>query len=107
MKRLFLVIMLVAWIVPAQAAVKSETVEYKQGDAVLEGYLAYDEALKGKRPGVLVVHEWWGLNDYIKRRADQLAQMGYVVFAPDIYGKGKRAKDAKEAGQVEDRARHG
>ena len=92
--------MLLAWVVCAQAAVKSESVEYKQGDAVLKGYLAYDDALKGKRPGVLVVHEWWGLNDYIKSRADQLAQMGYMVFAADIYGKGKRAKDPKEAGQL-------
>ncbi len=98
--RLSFIVMLLAWVVCAQAAVKSESVEYKQGDAILEGYLAYDDALKGKRPGVLVVHEWWGLNDYIKSRADQLAQMGYMVFAPDIYGKGKRAKDPKEAGQL-------
>jgi dienelactone hydrolase len=98
--RLLVLAMLLAWMVPAQAAVRSVPVEYKQGDTTLEGYLAWDDALTGKRPGVLVVHEWWGLDDYIKGRADQLAQMGYVAFAADIYGKGKRAKDAAEAGKL-------
>jgi dienelactone hydrolase len=98
--RLLVLAMLLVWMVPAQAAVRSGPVEYKQGDALLEGYLAYDDALSGKRPGILIVHEWWGLNDYIKGRADQLAQMGYVAFAADIYGKGKRARDANEAGQL-------
>ena len=92
--------MLLVWMAPAQAAVRSQAVEYKQGDALLEGYLAYDDSLKGKRPAVLIIHEWWGLNDYIRGRADQLAQMGYVVFAPDIYGKGNRAKNAAEAGKL-------
>ena len=98
--RLVILAMLLVWMVPAQAAVRSGLVEYRQGDATLEGYLAYDDALSGKRPGVLIVHEWWGLNDYIKGRADQLAQMGYVIFAADIYGKGKRAKNATEAGEL-------
>ena len=98
--RLVVLAMLLVWMVPAQAVVRSGLVEYRQGDATLEGYLAYDDALSGKRPGVLIVHEWWGLNDYIKGRADQLAQMGYVVFAADIYGKGKRAKNATEAGEL-------
>ncbi len=92
--------MLLVWMVPAQAAVRSEPVEYKQGDATLEGYLAYDDALSGKRPGILIVHEWWGLNDYVKGRADQLAQMGYVAFAADIYGKGVGAKTPAEAGRL-------
>lgn len=100
MRKLLVLTMLLVWMVPAQAAVRSQTVEYKQGDALLEGYLVYDDALKGKRPAVLIVHEWWGLNDFIKGRADQLAQMGYIVFAADIYGKGKRAKDATEAGKL-------
>jgi dienelactone hydrolase len=73
---------------PAWAALKTEAVDYKQGDAVLEGYLSYDDSFKGKRPGILVVHEWKGLNAYAKRRADMLAQLGYVAFAADIYGKG-------------------
>lgn len=84
----------------ALAAVKTQAVEYKDGDTVLEGYLAYDDALPGKRPAVLVVPEWWGLNDYAKGRARQLAEMGYVAFAVDMYGKGVLAKTAKEAGEL-------
>ena len=81
------------------AKLRSELVEYRDGDAVMEGYLVYDDAVAGKRPGVLVVHEWMGLNDYAKKRADQLAGLGYVAFAADIYGKGIRPKDTSEAGQ--------
>jgi dienelactone hydrolase len=85
---------------PASAAVKTEVVEYKDGDQVCEGFLAYDDAVKEKRPGVVVVHEWMGLGDYAKGRATKLAELGYVAFAADIYGKGVRAKDPKEAGQL-------
>lgn len=81
----------------APAALRTEIVEYRHGDAVLEGYLAWDDAVTGKRPGVLVVHEWMGLNSYAKRRAEQLAGLGYVAFAVDMYGKGVRAKDRTEA----------
>lgn len=81
------------------AELRSEAVEYRDGDAVMEGYLVYDDAKQGIRPGVLVVHEWMGLNDYAKRRADQLAGLGYIAFAADIYGKGIRPKDTTEAGQ--------
>jgi dienelactone hydrolase len=84
----------------ASAALKTQTVEYKQGDALLEGYLAYDDAQRGKRPGILVVHEWKGLNGYAKRRADMLAQLGYVAFAADIYGKGIRPQTVKEAAEI-------
>jgi dienelactone hydrolase len=86
--------------VDGHAKLVGETVEYKHGDVALEGYIAYDDALKGKRPGVIVVHEWMGLNPYAKKRADQLAALGYVGFAIDMYGKGVRAKDAKEAGAL-------
>lgn len=82
----------------AHAEVKSRTVEYKQGETVLEGYLAWDDTVKGKRPGVLVVHEWTGLGTYAKKRADMLAQLGYVAFAADVYGKGVRPKSPQEAG---------
>jgi dienelactone hydrolase len=84
----------------AQAAVKTEPVAYKDGDVALEGMLAYDDAAAGARPLVLVVHEWWGLNDYAKSRARQLAEMGYVAFAVDMYGKGVLATDAKQAGEL-------
>lgn len=80
------------------AAVRSETVEYRQGDAVLEGYVAWDDAVAGKRPAVLVVHEWTGLGAYVKERVDQLAAMGYVAFGADVYGKGIRPKGPAEAG---------
>ncbi|HTL71510.1 MAG TPA: dienelactone hydrolase family protein [Candidatus Eisenbacteria bacterium] len=84
----------------ARAAVHTETVEYRQGDKTLEGYLAYDDASPAKRPGVLVVHEWKGLDEYVKRRAEQLAGLGYVAFAADIYGKGVRPKTHEEAGAI-------
>lgn len=89
-----------AWIIPATAlaALKTQTVEYKQGDTVLEGYLAYDDAFTGKRPGVMVVHEWKGLDNYVKQRTEQLAKLGYVAFAADIYGKGIRPNNPKDAG---------
>jgi len=83
----------------AQAEIKTKTVEYKQGDTVLEGFLAWDDAQQGKRPGVLVVHEWDGLGDYVKTRAEALAKLGYVAFAPDIYGKGVRPATPQQASQ--------
>jgi dienelactone hydrolase len=84
---------------PATAAIHTETVTYKQGDTTLKGYLAYDDTLAGKRPGVLVVHEWWGLNDYARRRAEALAAEGYVAFAADMYGAGRTTTHPDEAGQ--------
>ncbi len=78
------------------AKVVTQTLEYRQGDVVLEGYLAYEKGKKG-RPGVLVVHEWMGLDEYAKMRARKLADLGYVAFAVDMYGKGVRAADTKEA----------
>jgi dienelactone hydrolase len=85
---------------PVWGALKTQTVEYRQGDAALEGYLAYDDAFSGKRPGILVVHEWKGLNGYAKKRADMLARLGYVAFAADIYGKGIRPQTIAEAGAM-------
>jgi dienelactone hydrolase len=73
----------------ASAEVQSKTIEYKDGETVLTGFLAWDDAVTGKRPGILVVHEWWGLNDYAKSRAKQLAAEGYVAFALDMYGNDK------------------
>jgi dienelactone hydrolase len=66
---------------------------------VLTGHLAWDDAVVGKRPGVLVIHEWWGLNDYAKGRAEALAKAGYVAFALDMYGGGKATAHGKEAGE--------
>ncbi|MDH3216295.1 MAG: dienelactone hydrolase family protein [Candidatus Krumholzibacteria bacterium] len=82
-----------------QAKIETESVEYKQGDTNLRGYMAYDDAAKGERPGVLVVHEWWGLNDYAKMRVRKLAEAGYVAFALDMYGEGKTTEHPQEAGE--------
>lgn len=82
----------------AHAEIVFKTVEYKQGDAVLEGLSVYDDAVQGKRPAVLVVHQWKGLSDYEKKRAEMLARLGYNVFAADIYGKGIRPQTPQAAG---------
>ena len=81
----------------AMGAIHTQTVQYTQGDTHLLGYLAYDDTTGAKRPGVLVVPEWWGLNDYAKSRAQQLAKLGYVAFAADMYGDGKTTTDPAEA----------
>lgn len=86
--------------VTGQAVVTREVVEYKQGDTILEGVLVRDTNAKGKRPAVLVVHDWLGLTEKTLARADQVAKLGYVVFAADIYGKGIRAKDQQEANKL-------
>ncbi|MFZ2445703.1 MAG: dienelactone hydrolase family protein [Syntrophobacteraceae bacterium] len=84
--------------VDVDAKLVSKSVPYQHGTTELEGYLAYDDSVQGKRPGVLIVHEFWGLNDYVKKRADLLAGEGYVTFAVDMYGKGKVTEHPKEAG---------
>jgi dienelactone hydrolase len=100
MRRLLLATVLIAWNTPlAGAAVKTKTVEYEYDSTKLKGFLAWDDAVQGKRPGILVVHEWWGLNDYARRRAEQLAGLGYVAFACDMYGDGKVTEHPQEAGQ--------
>jgi dienelactone hydrolase len=84
----------------AGAATKTSAIEYRDGDTVLEGFLAYDETVKGPRPAVLIVHQWMGLTDYERSRAQQLAEMGYVAFAADVYGKGVRPANGAEAGAL-------
>jgi dienelactone hydrolase len=78
-------------------AIKEGGHVYADGDQKLEGFFAYDEAVPGKRPAVLIVHDWNGLDAYEQSRARQLAELGYVAFAVDIYGQGVRPKDAKES----------
>jgi len=84
----------------ARAEIRSEPIDYKQGDANFQGILYYDDKISAKRPVVLVVHEWWGLNDYAKSRAEQIARLGYIGFAVDMYGKGVRAANVDEAGKM-------
>lgn len=98
MKKLFFIAFLLFCHTNVYAAIHTETVEYKDGDTILEGYLAYDDAVETKRPGVLIVHEWMGLGPYAQRRAREIAELGYVAFAADIYGKGTRPQNHEEAG---------
>ena len=77
--------------------IKEENVEYKIDTLNMRSYVVYDENIEGKRPAVLVVHEWWGLNDYTKRRARMLAELGYVAMAVDMYGNGRMGNDSGEA----------
>ena len=83
---------------PAQARIKSQTIEYKDGDTVLEGWLVYDDATKRKRPGVLVFPQWRGPSGHEKDVAERLAKMGYVAFVADVYGKGVRPNTPQAAG---------
>ncbi|MFO7593981.1 MAG: dienelactone hydrolase family protein [Pseudomonadota bacterium] len=82
-----------------QAEVVGEEVSYRSGETTLKGYLAYDDSIEGKRPGVLVVHEWWGHNDYTRIRAEMLAEEGYTALALDMYGDGKQAEHPDDAGK--------
>ena len=100
MRRLSFALAVVLLASTAGAELQRKPIEYKQGDATLKGYLVYDDRAQEKRPGVVVVPEWWGLNDYVKGRADQLAQLGYVALAADIYGDGQVTTDPKEAGKL-------
>ena len=79
------------------SSIKEETVTYKSGGISLKGFVAYDESIKGKRPVILIVHEWWGLNDYARMRARMLAELGYFAMAVDMFGDGKTAANPKEA----------
>jgi dienelactone hydrolase len=98
-----LIVLILALVVRGE--VKTQAVEYKDGDTTLKGFLAYDDAVQGKRPGILVVPEWWGLNDYVRGRAEQLAKLGYVAFAADIYGDGFVTTDPKTAGEKSGQAK--
>jgi len=81
----------------ARAEVQTRTVEYRQGETILEGYLAVDTSTPAKKPGILVVHEWTGINPYTRKRVEQLAALGFVAFAADVYGKGIRPASREEA----------
>lgn len=99
MKKLVTIFLISIFASTAQAKVIGKTVEYKINDTIMKGYIAYDDRFTGKRPGILLVHEWWGHNDYTRRRARILAKLGYVAFSLDMYGKGKIANHPKDAGK--------
>jgi len=79
---------------------KEENISYKIDSLNMDGYVVYDSAVKGKRPAVLVVHEWWGMNEYVKSRARELAGLGYIAMAVDMYGNGQRADNPELAGKL-------
>ena len=81
------------------SAIQVEEVEYEVDSLKMKGYLAFDDSKEGKRPGILVVHEWWGHNDYARKRARMLAELGYVALAVDMYGDGKQAFHPEDAGK--------
>jgi dienelactone hydrolase len=80
--------------------IKEENITYTADSVTMNGFVAYDEAKEGTRPVVLIVHEWWGLNDYVKGRAKQLADLGYLAIAVDLYGNGKTADNPDDAGKL-------
>jgi dienelactone hydrolase len=96
-KKFFLSIFALALAISTQAAIQTKIVEYKEGDTTLEGVIVFDDAMKTKCPGVLIVHQWMGLTDYEKKRAEMLAKLGYVAFCADIYGKGVRPTAVPDA----------
>jgi dienelactone hydrolase len=102
MKAILLTLLALSSAINVQAALVTKPVTYDDKGTKLVGYLAYDDAVasKGKPPGILVIHEWWGLNDYIKGRAKQLAKMGYVAFAADIFGDGETTADPEKAREL-------
>ncbi len=87
-------------VAPAHASVVLKEVTYKDGDTLLKGFIAYDDAVKGKRPGVIVVPEWWGITKHVKDYARELAAKGYTALAVDMYGNGKTADEPKLAGEL-------
>ena len=100
MKHIIIALMLSSGLIsPLWAAVVDKEVDYRSGDTIMKGYLAYDDAITGQRPGILVVHEWWGHNDYARSRARQLAVLGYTALAVDMYGEGKQASHPEDAGK--------
>ncbi len=92
-------VLIVAGSVSAAPKIEGKPVDYKAGGVTMKGYLAYDANIKGKRPGVLVVHEWWGHNEYARKRARMLAELGYTALAVDMYGEGKTATHPDDAGK--------
>lgn len=97
MKSLIFALAFILFALPAHAGVVTKEITYKDGDVELQGYFAYDDTAEGLRPGVIVVHEWWGFGEYAKKRAEMLAGLGYAALAIDMYGKGKFAENPDEA----------
>ena len=95
----FALVLGMAGVAAAEPKIQGKDVEYSAQGVVMKGYIAYDENVKGRQPGVLVVHEWWGLNEYARMRARMLAELGYTALAVDMYGGGKQAEHPDDAGK--------
>jgi dienelactone hydrolase len=91
---------LLALALHAQAAIKETPVTYKDGDTVMKGFVVYDDAAKGKRPGIVMVHEWWGITKHMHNEARKFARQGYTAFIADMYGDAKTADNPKDAGAL-------
>ena len=100
MKKMFFAVTMLLFAQSSFAAVVGRDVEYPVGDKIMKGFLAMDDSVRGKRAGILVVPEWWGVNDYARKRARMLAAEGYVALVVDMYGDGKIATNPKEAGEL-------
>jgi dienelactone hydrolase len=90
----------VCLVATAHAAIKEEPVAYKDGDTTMKGFVVYDDAVKGKRPGIILVPEWWGISKHMHNEARRFAQQGYTAFIADMYGDGKTADNPKDAGAL-------
>lgn len=99
MRTLFSFFLIFSIAATAQAEIQTKEIQYASGGTKLNGYLAYDDSVQGKRPGVLVVHEWWGHNEHARDRARMLAELGYTALAVDMYGDGKFAEHPEKAGE--------
>jgi len=84
----------------AQAAIQEEAVTYRDGDTVMKGFIVYDDASKARRPGIVVVHEWWGITKHVREEARKFAAQGYTAFVADMYGDAKTADNPKDAGAL-------
>jgi len=99
-KRIAAIIMVIGlWAGGAHAKVMAEVVNYTHDNVALQGYLVWDDQYQGRRPGILVVHEWWGLTDFVRKRAQYLASLGYMAFALDMYGTGKSTDHPQQASE--------
>lgn len=98
MKSHIIALLLLCSLTPlSHAALVEQQIDYRENNTILKGFVVYDDSLQGKRPGVLVVHEWWGHNEYTRERARMLAKLGYVALAVDMYGDGRQASHPDEA----------
>jgi len=100
MNRVILLTFLLLLAFPGFAAIQTETIEYQSGNATLKSYIAYDDAIKAKRPGIIVVPDWWGLGTFPRDRADALAKEGYTAIVMDMYGNGESVDTAAEAKEL-------